>query len=142
MTAKFHDRARKRSTWIRKLLGYLRTNEDWTVRRGAVHWPSWRWPKDFVCEVRAVENFPQDEMGICQTILQISIMTNQGQDGEMDDDLLEDLELKIFTAAAALAQEVVDGSNVITRIDHRSTVEMSDDDNTLQGWLITFAVDF
>lgn len=135
----------KRSVWLGELLELLRKvgNGKYYVRRGAISWSGFTWPKSFAVAVRAAENFPAEVTQLKTTTLEISVMTQiPEKNQEVDDDVLETLEEDIVLVMQALRRVKKGKDNVVANVSYQGSVEVSDLEFGVQGFYITFIVEY
>lgn len=136
-----------RAEWMTELLRILRKlDKGYYVRRGSIVWSTFTWPKDRVVAVRAAENFPADDVtGLRTTTLEVTVVTRIPQaEDEVDDAILEELEQDVILALQALRQaKAKDGkTGLIMNVTDQGSVELSDLEFRVQGYYVTFTVEY
>lgn len=136
-----------RHQWVKSLMEILRSVREgrYHVKRGAINWSTFTWPSERAIAVRTPENFPPDELKLRQTTLEIIVATKIGG-GEMQDDVLDEMESDVILAAAALLREKFSAGGVsntsIVKMELTGSVEFNDLNLNIQGWFITFSVEY
>ena len=136
-----------RAEWIKMLLSLLRGLDGYFVKRGPIDWATFTWPKSLALSVRAAENFPAGEDGLRTTTLEIVAGARIQQDSDDDDDeVLEAIETDVITAMEALKQAKFKESGLdtpyVVRVSHLGSIELNGSEFGMQGWYITFTVEF
>jgi hypothetical protein len=139
-----------RHRWVKRLLKLLREldNQKYFVKRGGIDWTQFTWSKNYAVAVRVPENFPPEAAsGLRETTLELTVVTKITQTTEeADDDLLDAMEDDILVAMAALCGDTYtdkDGQKAyLTDCEFLGTVELNGAEFGIQGWYITFRVQF
>jgi len=141
-----------RAQWVKKVLEIARrlsTSRNvalYDVQRGAIDWVSYTWPKSRAMSVRTPEVFPQEADGRRSATLQITAACriSLGQIEGFDDTVLDSLEEDCIKVAQALlqAQKASSLDSLVLDVDHVGSVEFADWERKVQGFFVTFSVDY
>lgn len=142
-----------RAIWVRELLNILRNLKDkngrqkYFVRRGAINWESHEWILPFAVSVRLAENFPARASEPRETTLSINVATtlpSSSQPENLHDETLEQMETDMVNAVRALAQATRQGSvdHLIFGTEYQGSVEWHSTDFSVQGYVVTFTIDY
>ncbi len=136
-----------RHRWLKELLRILRDldSNKYFVRRGAILWDTFSWPKSFAVSVRCPENFPASSSNPKQTTLVLTIGTRiPGSDAkeDIDDEKLDVLEQDMIDALSALKRFTSENNNVIITSELQGSVEWHSADFNVQGYVVTFMISY
>ena len=139
-----------RHRWVKRLLALLREldNQKYFVKRGGLDWTAFNFPKKYAVAVRVPENFPPEaESGLRETTLELTVVTQIDQSKEeADDAVLDQMEDDMLVAMAALVQDSYaegnDKLSYLTQCEFLGSVELNGGDYGIQGWYLTFRVQF
>ena len=139
----------ERYIWLRKLLEILRELQEnkYHVRRGAINWRTFTWPKQFAVSVRCPENFPPRGSNPRQTTLVLTVGTripDSDVKENLDDETLDALEQDMVDALSALsrAKKGSSSDNYVIYTDYQGSVEWHSFDFGVQGYVVTYTISF
>jgi len=136
-----------RHRWLKELLRILRDldSNKYFVRRGAILWDTFAWPKSFAVSVRCPENFPASSQNPTQTTLVLTVGTRipgPAAKEDIDDETLDVLEQDMVDALSALKRFTTENDNVIINSELQGSVEWHSADFNVQGYVVTFMISY